>query len=150
MVPGSLSRRLFSVATAEIFDRWPFHQISYRARIIKTGTLETSARSLQHTLSLLENGHPVCLFPEGKRSIDGRVDEPKAGLGLLAGKTGAPVVPVYIHGTNELLSRSHPGLHLSRITVEILPPIEFTNDKDKLLAAWQMAMKQAEERHGVR
>ena len=147
MVPGPLSRRMFSVATAEIFDRWPFHQISYRARIIKTGTLETSARSLRHAARLLDRGYPVCLFPEGKRSIDGRVDEPRAGLGVLARQAGVPVVPVYIEGTNSLLSRSNPGIHFSRITVHFLPPIHQTGSENKVLEQWLAAMRQMEEMH---
>ena len=148
MVPGWLSRKLFSVATAEIFDRWPFHQISYRGRIIKTGTLETSARSLQHTLELLLEDHPVCVFPEGKRSADGRVDTPRAGVGLLATQTGTPVVPVYIEGTNNLLSRSNPGIHRSRITVHFLPPIRGIGGKDELLNEWIGIMQRMEAGRG--
>ncbi len=147
MLPGPLSRRLFSVATAEIFDRWPFHQISFRARIIKTGTLETSARSLRHALRLLREGRPVCVFPEGRRSLDGRVDTPRAGLGVLAGQAGVPVVPVYIEGTNALLSRSNPGIHRSRITVHFLPPLEQSGDGDKLLERWLAAMREMENGH---
>ncbi|MBW7996909.1 MAG: AMP-binding protein [Candidatus Glassbacteria bacterium] len=144
MVPGWLSRRMFSVATAEIFDRWPFAQISFRGRIIKTGTLETAARSLQNTLRLLELGYPVCVFPEGRRSIDGRVDEPKPGLGLLAEKAGVPVVPVYLDGTNAFLSRSNPGFHFSRLQVNFLPPIAPSGGKDNILEQWYRALSDAE------
>ncbi len=147
MVPGPLSRRLFSVATAEIFDRWPFHQVSFRGRIIKTGTLETSARSLRHATRLLAQGYPVCLFPEGRRSIDGRVDTPRAGLGVLAKLAGVPVVPVYIEGTNALLSRSNPGVHLCRITVHFLPPIESSKNGEKVLEHWLAAMREMEQKY---
>ncbi len=147
MLPGPLSRRLFSVATAEIFDRWPFHQISFRGRIIKTGTLGTSARSLRHAARLLGEGYPVCVFPEGKRSFDGRVDVPRTGLGVLAAQSGAPVVPVYIDGTNALLSRSNPGIHGSRISVHFLPPIEQPESEDAVLERWLTALRKMEEEH---
>jgi 1-acyl-sn-glycerol-3-phosphate acyltransferase len=39
------------------------------------------------------------LFPEGTRSPDGGLQKAKAGVGLMACKTGVPVVPCRVYGS---------------------------------------------------
>ena len=45
------------------------------------------------------------LFPEGTRSPDGQLQTPKAGVGLMACKTGVPVVPCRIYGSYEAFGK---------------------------------------------
>ena len=47
----------------------------------------------------------VAILPEGTRSFDGVLSEPKPGVSLLATRTGTPVLPVGISGTDELIGR---------------------------------------------
>ena len=62
-------------------------------------------RGLTSTLTLgravLERGQPLVWFPEGQRSIDGRLHGFLPGVGLLLERTGVPAVPVWIEGTFE-------------------------------------------------
>jgi 1-acyl-sn-glycerol-3-phosphate acyltransferase len=39
------------------------------------------------------------LFPEGTRSEDGQLQKAKPGVGLMACKTGVPVVPCRVYGS---------------------------------------------------
>ncbi|MCF4150322.1 1-acyl-sn-glycerol-3-phosphate acyltransferase [Dethiosulfovibrio sp. F2B] len=55
--------------------------------------------ALRTFLQLLEGGESVLLFPEGARSLDGRLKELEGGVALLAVRTGVPIVPAYISGT---------------------------------------------------
>jgi 1-acyl-sn-glycerol-3-phosphate acyltransferase len=48
---------------------------------------------------LEEPGNVLVMFPEGTRSIDGRVDLFRRGVGLLLARTPYPVVPCYLAGT---------------------------------------------------
>ncbi len=48
---------------------------------------------------LLTEGHPLMVFPEGKRSKDRRLHSPVSGPALIASRTGAPILPVGITGT---------------------------------------------------
>ena len=43
------------------------------------------------------------LFPEGTRQTDGRLGKPKLGVGMLAARNEAPVVPAYVSGTTTQL-----------------------------------------------
>ena len=58
--------------------------------------------SLKLACKLLQEGKKVLVFPEGTRSPDGQIAPFRSGIGLLAKKSGCPVIPAYIHGAFEL------------------------------------------------
>jgi 1-acyl-sn-glycerol-3-phosphate acyltransferase len=53
----------------------------------------------------LDRGEIVGVFPEGSRSPDGVLREAYQGVAMLAARTGAPVVPVGMEGTDRFLPR---------------------------------------------
>jgi 1-acyl-sn-glycerol-3-phosphate acyltransferase len=55
--------------------------------------------------SILDKGGVVAILPEGTRSYDGVLSDPKPGVSLLATRTGTPVLPVGISGTDRLIGR---------------------------------------------
>ena len=55
--------------------------------------------ALKQTIATLRNGGIVILFPEGTRSLDGRLQPPKSGVGMIACKARVPVVPARIFGS---------------------------------------------------
>jgi 1-acyl-sn-glycerol-3-phosphate acyltransferase len=57
--------------------------------------------SLKHAALKIRNGRSVTVFPEGTRSLDGKIHEFKAGAFILAIESGSPVLPVVIKGTYE-------------------------------------------------
>jgi 1-acyl-sn-glycerol-3-phosphate acyltransferase len=61
--------------------------------------------AIRRVLQALHENRAVVLFPEGTRSPDGHLQKPKAGVGLMACKTGAPVVPVRIFGSFEAFGK---------------------------------------------
>lgn len=55
--------------------------------------------ALKLLLSRIEAGESVLVFPEGMRSLDGRIGALEGGASFLAVKAGVPIVPVYIAGS---------------------------------------------------
>lgn len=55
--------------------------------------------AIKRVLQALKQEKPVILFPEGTRSPDGGLQAPKPGVGLIACRTGVPVVPARIFGS---------------------------------------------------
>jgi 1-acyl-sn-glycerol-3-phosphate acyltransferase len=55
--------------------------------------------------SVLDAGDVVVILPEGTRSRDGVLAEPRPGVALLATRTGVPVLPVGVSNTDQLLGR---------------------------------------------
>jgi 1-acyl-sn-glycerol-3-phosphate acyltransferase len=66
--------------------------------------------------ALLDRGEVMCIFPEGTRSADGTLSEPKPGVAMLATRSGVPILPVGISGSDAFLGR---GGRLPRIGTHI-------------------------------
>ncbi len=73
----------------------------------------TTRKSSDQLRKLVDQGWSLVIFPEGGRSPDGWGQEFKGGAAYLAGRTGAPVVPVFIDGTGSIygkgMKRPKPG-----------------------------------------
>jgi 1-acyl-sn-glycerol-3-phosphate acyltransferase len=68
---------------------------------------KVNRRSAALAQQLIEQGWNVLIYPEGGRTVDGRLMEFKPGAAYLAEKTGATVVPTYIHGIGGLIGRRY-------------------------------------------
>jgi long-chain acyl-CoA synthetase len=143
MFPFEIIDRCYFVALVQMFGRLPLSILQEIGRIILTGSHDTAVRSMQYSYQVLSAGGVMCVFPEGQRSVDGNVAPAKKGIGLVAQRSGAALLPVCIEGTQALLSRKNPGLHRARITVTILPPIAPQGD---FLDAWSTAVQQYHDR----
>jgi 1-acyl-sn-glycerol-3-phosphate acyltransferase len=78
---------------------------------------------------ILDEGHVLFVFPEGTRSPDGSLQEGRDGVASLALRTGAPIVPVGIAGSDRVWPRGqklpHPG---GRVTVRIGSPFRLADE----------------------
>jgi 1-acyl-sn-glycerol-3-phosphate acyltransferase len=61
----------------------------------------SAAGLLRQVIGFIDDGYSVLIFPEGQRSPDGRLQPLEGGVALIASKTNAPIVPVWIDGTWE-------------------------------------------------
>ena len=84
-----------------------------------------AVKSIEQAARLVREGVSIYLAPEGTRSIDGRIGKLKKGGFHLAIGTGAPIVPVAIRGTIDILPRGGRVMRSGqRVTVQIGRPIE--------------------------
>jgi 1-acyl-sn-glycerol-3-phosphate acyltransferase len=66
----------------------------------------TADRSaLRYALALLEGGEALAIYPEGTRAMDHRIHRPEAGAGFLARRSGVPILPVAVWGTEKALPK---------------------------------------------
>ena len=87
--------------------------------------------SLKRIIKELKNGNPVLIFPEGQRSVDGKILPGEAGVGLVIAKSKAPVLPMRIFGAFEAFPRGAKiPKFFTKITVSVGDMITF--DKDQL------------------
>ncbi len=107
VIGAAFPGRLRYLAKSELFSFPPFGFAirSLGAVPAKREDMQGAAGALKFLLERINKGESVLLFPEGQRSSDGRLQPLEGGAGLLAAKTGVPVVPAYIHGTFEALPR---------------------------------------------
>jgi 1-acyl-sn-glycerol-3-phosphate acyltransferase len=79
-------------------------------------------QDLARAAQSLREGHDVIVYPEGSRTRDGTVGEFHSGAARLADLAGAPLVPVGIAGTRDLLP-VHGRLRRAAVTVHIGAPV---------------------------
>ncbi|MHC4291775.1 MAG: lysophospholipid acyltransferase family protein [Planctomycetota bacterium] len=62
---------------------------------------QVGIKSMRAIIDILKRGHIVCLYPEGGRTLDGKIDETKPGFSLLVRRSGAVMLPMVIDGIFE-------------------------------------------------
>jgi len=84
-----------------------------------------AVQSIEQAARLVRDGVSIYLAPEGTRSIDGRVGKLKKGGFHLALATGAPIVPVALRGTIDILPRGGRVMRSGQsVSVQIGRPID--------------------------
>ena len=82
------------------------------------------ARGLRELDAVLEDRRPLILFPEGRRSPDGKLVEFKLGAAMLAMRTGTPIVPIHIRGAFQALPRKSKLPRPADVRVRFGDPID--------------------------
>lgn len=93
-------RRMYYVAKQEIFHYHP--ALSWLLSALGAFPVHRGAgdmQMVQTAKAILARGDIVLMFPEGTRTRPGPLGRARRGIGRLALETGAPVVPVAVHGT---------------------------------------------------
>jgi 1-acyl-sn-glycerol-3-phosphate acyltransferase len=91
----------------------------------ETGRDRTALKAL---IRILRAGHGTLVFPEGQRTLDGRLQPAQPGLGLVIAKTLAPVVPIRMFGAFEAWPVHEKWPRPGRVTVVVGEPIHFTEE----------------------
>jgi len=121
----------------------------YGAYPVSRGTSDRTA--IRSALEYLENGWAVGVFLEGTRTPDGRIKEPKRGAALLAAKAKAPLLPVCLWGSHEILRKGSPLPRAVPLTVRIGKVIDAptSSNKEELEALTQHCTTVINEMHDL-
>jgi 1-acyl-sn-glycerol-3-phosphate acyltransferase len=118
-----IGRRFQWLGKKELFE-WPI--VGYMARhggVHPVDRDSADVEAFRLAKRILDEGHVLFVFPEGTRSADGGLQLARDGVAVLALRTGAPIVPVGIGGSDRVWPRGqrlpHPG---GRVTVRVGPP----------------------------
>jgi long-chain acyl-CoA synthetase len=87
-------------------------------------------KSFAYAGRAVDRGYSVLVFPEGRHTVDGKMNPFRAGIGLLANNLGIPVLPMRIHGLYELKQAGKKFAAPGKIRVCIGKPIRFGADSD--------------------
>lgn len=78
--------------------------------------------------TILDQGEMLLVYAEGGRSRSGKLGEVKPGLGRIALESGAPVVPVAIHGSERV--RRWKRFRFPKVTVQFGEPLSFPVEEE--------------------
>ena len=97
---------------------------------VERGAGAAAQQALDLGLGRLSDGHAFAIYPEGTRSLDGRLYKGRTGVAWLALTSGAVVVPVGLTGTQDLQPAGTTVPRLRRFTVEFGEPIDLSHHGD--------------------
>jgi long-chain acyl-CoA synthetase len=76
-------------------------------------------KSFAHAGEAMDRGYSILIFPEGTRSLDGKMHRFRAGIGLLAQQSRVPVVPVALIGLGEMRARTIRWFRSGKLEVRV-------------------------------
>lgn len=85
---------------------------------------KSAFKSLDKAVDTIKNGVSVMIFPEGTRSLDGKIRSFKKGGFVLTVDAGVPIIPVILHGTYPIMPKNRIRIIPGNVILEILEPIE--------------------------
>jgi len=93
--------------------------------------------ALDAAVPVLQSGELVGIFPEGTRSLDGRLYRGRTGVARLAMEAGVPVVPVGFVGTDKIQPKGHTLPRFSarkdaRVIARFGPVLDFSDRGDDM------------------
>ncbi len=123
-----LSKRMSTMVeyflAAEFFNAYPLPQRMAGVR-----------RALKYTGELIDLGYCPLVYPEGKRTPDGTLQPFKAGIGLMATRLRAPVVPIHLSGLFEVYSIHDNWPRRGTVKLTFGSPLNFAAEQDEKTAA---------------
>jgi long-chain acyl-CoA synthetase len=141
-LPGRVRRRVAVAMSGEMILNWrrsrnqghwflnliaPLEYLAVTAffNIFPLPQFSGFRRSFRHAGEAVDHGYSVIIFPEGRRSDDGRPQPFKSGAGLLWKELGTPALPVRLAGLGELKVSKGSWFRRGTISVSVgplLPP----------------------------
>jgi len=124
LIGRHIGRPIHFMAKEEIRG-WPL--VGWLARgsgvfFVRRGEGDRAAQRI--ALEHLAEGRPIGIFPEGHRSRDGVLQEPKVGVSLLAMRSGALLLPVGISGSGKIFPGRSRLPHRTRVDIRIGEPFQ--------------------------
>ncbi len=116
------------VAKVELFEkRWQGYLLCrVGAFPIRRG--EADELAIETAEMVLARGGTICIFPEGTRIRKGSLGKPKRGVGRLALRSGAPVLPVAVTGTENV--RRGWRIRPRKVDIRVGRPMSFPQSQN--------------------
>jgi len=125
LVGSGLHRECTFLARDTLFRFGPTRWLLNHWQAVPIDPSGGSATGMKRILEALNKGRAVILFPEGTRTRDGQLQPVRSGIGFIAAKTEAPVVPVRVWGTFEAYGRHVKFPKPKRVMVKYGEPLHF-------------------------
>ena len=137
LLPAVVPRPIFFISKAQHFDvpvqRWFFKQWG----VIPLARGEGDNAAIDRALEVLQDGELFGIYPEGTRSLDGKLHKGHTGVARLALELDVPVIPVAMLGTFEKKPKGRKGMdHSVKLGGIAGPPLRWPalvgkhNDRD--------------------
>ncbi|WP_133852800.1 lysophospholipid acyltransferase family protein [Labedaea rhizosphaerae] len=133
IIPLIAPRSVSFLAKAEYFEGGNLRQrmagaffSAMGAVPVRRGQGRAAVAALDAGIEVLNKGGGFGIYPEGTRSLDGKLHRGHTGVAQLALSTGALVVPVALLGTDKVQPKGKKLPRVHRFTVRFGKPLDFS------------------------
>lgn len=129
LVAVRLRRPMSFLAKSELFRNPFFNWLirSLNAFPVRQGAGDVGA--VKETISRLQQGHLLNIYPEGSRTEDGELLPIQAGAALVIRRAGVPVVPCVLDGSYDAWPKGRKVFRPHPIRVVYGPPMDLSKQK---------------------
>jgi 1-acyl-sn-glycerol-3-phosphate acyltransferase len=118
-----LRRKIRFMAKSQMFGPPVLTSIYKHGGVFPVRRGQHDEEAFKTAYELLDQGEMLLVYAEGGRSRSSEMGEPKPGIGRIALESGAPIVPVAIHGSARV--RGWKRLRFPKVTIEFGEPVSF-------------------------
>jgi 1-acyl-sn-glycerol-3-phosphate acyltransferase len=139
----ALGRRIHWLGKREMVE-WPvLGALARRGSVHPVDRGGADVEAFRLAKRILDEGHVLMVFPEGTRSRTGVLQEARDGLAMLALRSGAPILPVGVSGTDRFWPRGGRPRPGGRITLHVGRPFRLDEVLGEDVLADRRAAKNA-------
>ena len=123
-------RRLRYFAKEELFTNRLFGAIirALGAVPVSRQNNASAAGALKGFMKLYQEGSDVLIFPEGGRTLDGKLQPLEAGVALIAAHEHAPILPAFIHGSFRSMPPGASFIKPTKLRITFGEPLRFSDE----------------------
>jgi 1-acyl-sn-glycerol-3-phosphate acyltransferase len=137
-IPIVVPRHVTFIAKSEYFNtrgvkgmwnKYFYARFAGAVPIDRSGTRNATTAALEGAVAVLDGGGLFGIYPEGTRSPDGKLYRGRTGIAEIALRSGAPIVPIGIVGTDRVQPPGKKLPRLGRVTIRIGAPLDLAEAK---------------------
>ena len=125
----AVGRPIRFMAKKELFRSPLFGWLIRKCGAFPVNRNRIDLQAFKRAISLLEAGEIVTIFPEGTRGDGVDLRPAKPGIGLIAARTGVPVIPAFHRGAEKVLPKGAWLPRPYRITVKFGMPCRIAGEE---------------------
>lgn len=132
LLGASIPYMIEAMGKIELNDHWFVGPIFRAYGIIWVHRGRPDRKAIRAALDGLAEGRLVTIAPEGRQSVIGGLEEGNEGAAFLALKSGAPIVPIAMTGTeNENIFGHIKRFQRAKVTLSVGKPFYLTEQADR-------------------
>jgi 1-acyl-sn-glycerol-3-phosphate acyltransferase len=122
--PFLTKRKVFFMAKEELWNSRSFGRLLEVWGVFPVHRSGADRESVKRAEEVLRRGELLVMFPEGSRRFGDTVDELLEGVAFLSARTGAPIIPIGIFGSERSMPKGAKFPKPIGITVSVGEPVE--------------------------
>jgi len=131
LLAASIPTTIDGMGKIELDEHWLVGPLFRAYGVIYVHRGRPDRKAIRAALDGLTEGRMLALAPEGRQSVEGKLEEGTEGAAFLAMKTGALIVPVAMTGTENEKIYNRKWWRRARVTLSVGKPFKLDEQADR-------------------